>query len=234
MLSWDGLAGARHALWGYSGGAIAAEWAAELQPAYAPELAFGGAAVGGVPARIFDVLRACSGRPCAVHFAPGLVGLTRQWPAIRAFLVAQLRPTGPRNATAFLSVQNLTLTGPQPDFAGQNMSEYFVAGVDAFFADPRVRWLVDRDARLGFHGTPQMPMYAYHGVEDEVIPVETTDAWVQTLCEAGAQIQYSRIATGTHDQVFLGGWVGAFEFLEQTLTGSYKEPLGVCSVDTVP
>lgn len=201
--------------------------------AYAPELDFGGMAVGGVPARIIDVLRACSGQPCAVHFAPGLVGLTSQWPDVRAFLVAQLRPTGPRNATTFLSVQNLTLTGPQPDFAGHNVSEYFVAGADAFFADARVQRLVEYDARLGFHGTPQMPVYAYHGVEDEVIPVATTDVWVQTLCEAGAKVQYRRIATGTHDEAFSGGWQGAFEFLEQTLIGSYTPPVEGCSVDTV-
>ncbi|KAF9893920.1 hypothetical protein FE257_008891 [Aspergillus nanangensis] len=33
---------ARYALWGYSGGALASSWAAELQPTYAPELNFAG------------------------------------------------------------------------------------------------------------------------------------------------------------------------------------------------
>jgi hypothetical protein len=35
---------------GYSGGAIATGWAAQLQPTYAPELAFVGAVAGGTPA----------------------------------------------------------------------------------------------------------------------------------------------------------------------------------------
>jgi hypothetical protein len=35
-------------MWGYSGGALASEWAMELQASYAPELKFVGAAIGGV------------------------------------------------------------------------------------------------------------------------------------------------------------------------------------------
>jgi hypothetical protein len=38
---------ANYALWGYSGGSLASEWAAELQGTYAPELQFAGAALGG-------------------------------------------------------------------------------------------------------------------------------------------------------------------------------------------
>lgn len=49
----DGL---KYALWGYSGGALASEWAAELQAQYAPELNFSGVAVGGLTPNITSVL----------------------------------------------------------------------------------------------------------------------------------------------------------------------------------
>lgn len=38
------------ALYGYSGGANATAWAAQLQPSYAPDLHLAGAAIGGTPA----------------------------------------------------------------------------------------------------------------------------------------------------------------------------------------
>ncbi|KAJ6441539.1 secretory lipase [Purpureocillium lavendulum] len=43
------------AMWGYSGGSVATNWAAELQPAYAPELKIAGAAVGGTVPNITNV-----------------------------------------------------------------------------------------------------------------------------------------------------------------------------------
>ena len=47
---------ATYQMWGYSGGALATEWAAELQPTYAPELNFAGAAIGGLTPNITSVL----------------------------------------------------------------------------------------------------------------------------------------------------------------------------------
>lgn len=44
------------AMWGYSGGALATEWAAELQPMYAPDLSFAGAAMGGLTPNVTSVL----------------------------------------------------------------------------------------------------------------------------------------------------------------------------------
>lgn len=46
----------RYALWGYSGGALASEFAAELQVQYAPEMNFSGAALGGLTPNVTSVL----------------------------------------------------------------------------------------------------------------------------------------------------------------------------------
>lgn len=45
-----------YAMWGYSGGALATEWASELQLSYAPELSFSGAAMGGLTPNVTNVL----------------------------------------------------------------------------------------------------------------------------------------------------------------------------------
>ena len=58
-----GLSGAATptALMGYPGGALASQWANEVQPTYAPELKFAGVAAGGVPADIEYVARRIDG-----------------------------------------------------------------------------------------------------------------------------------------------------------------------------
>lgn len=45
-----------YATWGYSGGALATEWAAELQLDYAPDLEFAGSAMGGLTPNVTSVL----------------------------------------------------------------------------------------------------------------------------------------------------------------------------------
>ncbi|OQD74900.1 hypothetical protein PENDEC_c009G05650 [Penicillium decumbens] len=46
-----------YALWGYSGGALASSWEAELQPTYAPELNFAGVALGGLTPNVSSKLQ---------------------------------------------------------------------------------------------------------------------------------------------------------------------------------
>lgn len=46
-----------YATWGYSGGALATEWAAELQADYASELSFAGSAMGGLTPNVTSVLQ---------------------------------------------------------------------------------------------------------------------------------------------------------------------------------
>lgn len=50
-----------YAMWGYSGGALASEWAAELAVQYAPELNFSGAALGGLTPNVTSVLLSING-----------------------------------------------------------------------------------------------------------------------------------------------------------------------------
>ena len=54
-------AGAKVAMWGYSGGAIAAGWAAALHKTYAPEINLVGVAHGGTPSNLFALADNLSG-----------------------------------------------------------------------------------------------------------------------------------------------------------------------------
>jgi len=65
---------------GYSGGAVAADWASELAPAYAPNLNVVGVAEGGIPANYFNHLAYMDGTAEYSAAIPGeLLGLSRAY-----------------------------------------------------------------------------------------------------------------------------------------------------------
>ncbi|HUY63823.1 MAG TPA: lipase family protein [Acidimicrobiales bacterium] len=72
--------GAKVGLSGYSGGAVAADWASELAPAYAPELDIVGVAEGGIPANYVDMFNYINGTAQYSAAIPGvLIGLSRAY-----------------------------------------------------------------------------------------------------------------------------------------------------------
>lgn len=99
----------RYALWGYSGGSIASEWAAELQPTYAPELDFAGAIFGGLVPSFRTVFDEIDGTPFMGNLPAFMVGVTAQAPEARNFLLSKLKDPGPYNASIFLSVLNMSV-----------------------------------------------------------------------------------------------------------------------------
>jgi hypothetical protein len=65
---------------GYSGGAVAADWASELAPAYAPKVNLVGVAEGGIPANYIDEFAYINGTTVYSAAIPGeLIGLSRAY-----------------------------------------------------------------------------------------------------------------------------------------------------------
>lgn len=175
----------RFALWGYSGGALASEWAAELQVQYAPELtsAFAGAALGGLTPNVTSVLLSVNGGVEAGLIPPSVLGASSQFPETRAFLVSRLKTEGPRNATGFLAAQNYTLGEAIIAYAFQDIGDYFLGGLDDLLG-PVPRMLSQRDGIMGYHGVPQVPLYVYKAIDDEVSVVNDTDTLVERYCNS--------------------------------------------------
>jgi hypothetical protein len=72
--------GAMVGLSGYSGGSVAADWASELAPAYAPQLRIVGVAAGGIPADYFSHFAYIDGTTEYSAALPGeLLGLARAY-----------------------------------------------------------------------------------------------------------------------------------------------------------
>ncbi len=211
---------ARYALWGYSGGAIASEFALEFQEQYAPELKISGAALGGLPPNFTHSWETVSGTSFAYITVSGLLGITNQYPDAYDFLVSQLKTSGPYNKTGFLAAKNMSYTQGFIAFSGQNVFDYFVNG-SAIMQAALIAEVLEENGIMTYHGVPRVPLFVYKAIHDEVTLVGDTDAYVERNCLLGANILYQRNTVGGHVDEDTNGNARAFVWLGSVLDGSY-------------
>jgi hypothetical protein len=123
---------ARVALSGYSGGALASEWAAELQVQYAPELSIAGVAIGGITPNITSVLEVVNSTPFAADLVNGLLGIISQDSAAEKYIMSQLHTPGSYNASSLLAARHQNTTVDSTAYADENIYNYFASGADVF------------------------------------------------------------------------------------------------------
>ncbi|CAJ63594.1 MULTISPECIES: lipase family protein [Frankia] len=149
----------RVGLTGYSQGGGAAVWAAQLAPAYAPDLDLRGVAAGGVPADLVAVGRALDGRGAAGLGLAAAVGLDAAYPELR--LDALLTASGRGVFAAVRTACSLALvTG----FAGRRIA-------DLTTADPMTlpRWRARLAENTLGRVAPRVPAYLYHATSDSLV-----------------------------------------------------------------
>lgn len=211
----------KYAMWGYSGGALASEWAAELQVQYAHELNFAGAALGGLTPNVTSVLATINGTVYAGLAPSGMLGLASQYPDLMAYLNSELFTTGPYNATTFYAAKMESLAQTVGTFANQNLALYFKDGVNALFS-PIARYVLAQDGIMGYHGVPQMPLFVYKAIGDDISPVNDTDILVNRYCDVDATIDYQRNTVGNHNSESINGRARAVDFLTAIFAGTYN------------
>ena len=221
---------ARVALWGYSGGSLASEFAAEMQVQYAPEMQISGLALGGIVHNVTDALDDVNEGPFSGLIPLGLLGLTAQFPEVRAFVVDQLIEAGPYNKTTFLLSLDLTLVEIFAIFANQSIWNYFYDGRDILY-NPLLSRLLQTESILGAHGIPHAPLFIYKAIQDETNSIEGTDDFVQLYCRYGAKIWYQRNTEGAHLPEVVNGRPRAKRFLQDALDGVYEHK--GCTVENV-
>lgn len=88
---------------------------------------------------------------------------------------------------------------------------------------------------MGLHGVPQMPVYAYKAIQDQISKVADTDALIAKFCAAGANILYQRNTVGSHGAEQQNGDAAATAFLDAVLTGTYAETYSTtgCTIQNV-
>jgi hypothetical protein len=144
-----------------------------------------------------------------------------EYPQLFKFLLKKLKSTGPYNRTTFLSAKHMTPISTLRRFALQDIYEYFIDG-SADLQSSVLQQVINRNGLMGYHGVPQMPLFVYQAIADEIGKIEETDALVSKYCAAGADILYQRNTVGRHSEEAVDGDARAFEWLSRVLDGIYS------------
>jgi hypothetical protein len=182
------------ALDGYSGGAQATGWAAQLQESYAPEVKFAGVAMGGTPADPGAVARHVDGGPFAGFEAAAAASLDTEFPEAGIERVANAEGKKALQQARGKCAPELLTT-----FSFKKLADHAV--VPDPLSEPSVAAVLKRNT-LGA-AVPRAPMFNYHANTDEVVPVGQADTLVRTWCARGASIQVVRDLIGEHGLEFL-------------------------------
>ncbi len=199
--------------WGYSSGAFATLWATQLRREYAPDVRFVGTSAGGIPTDIPAVAQRADGDTGAILI---LLGLARNEPESR--LADLLNDRGHR---ALLAADTSACGA---DLA-QKYSDIHVddlATVPNLLAQPAFRKAATPN-ELG--GTaPDTPLYLYHSVADEKIPVAGYTALVDAYCAHGANLTAIHSIFPTHIGAAAGEALGGMNFLADRFAGTPQAP----------
>jgi fermentation-respiration switch protein FrsA (DUF1100 family) len=170
---------------GYSGGAIAAGWAAQLAPTYAPDVQLKGAIIGGTPADMQKVATQMNGSIGSSYFIAAALGVAREYPE----LYGKLNALGRQTARDFKDhcKQDLTNLGLL------SIPLEFLTSIDVL-RQPDVQ-AIFKDVSLGAQ-TPRIPVYMWHGQVDTFMPLDGAKALSQTWCKAGAKVSFTSVFGG--------------------------------------
>jgi hypothetical protein len=220
------------AMWGYSGGSIASEWAAELQEQYAPDLHFSGAALGGLVPNASSLMDNITASSYAGLIPSFLVGMTSQDADAYAYLLSRLHSSGPYNASHFLSVRAMNAGQAFAAFAMQDIYSYFLAGrSDLFSPSSLLAPIINKEGYMGYHGVPRMPVFVYKAIHDEFTNVRDTDVLVERWCGVGLDVKYQRNEIGGHIAEITNGRGRALGWLREVFEGG--EGARGCVVENV-
>ncbi|KAF7563738.1 hypothetical protein G7046_g425 [Stylonectria norvegica] len=207
------------AVWGYSGGSIATEWALEFQEQYAPDLNISGAALGGLAPNTTDVIATTApGTIYGSHAIAGFLGIMSQYPDAYKYLLSQLKTDGPYNKTGFLAIQHMDYDEGHAYYTNQSIYDYF-ENREIMHA-PLIKYALQRNTIMTYHGVPQVPLFLYKAIHDEVVPIPSTDAWFNKVCALGVDIRYERNTVGGHVAELINGDPRVFPWLQSIFEGT--------------
>ncbi|MEV0250133.1 lipase family protein [Nocardia sp. NPDC050712] len=202
-------------MYGYSGGALATQHAAELKQSYAPDLNIVASASGGNGPDLGAALEMANGQATAALVLAAVIGLTREYPYFAEYIDRNIDPLGRALITAKgpLCVQYQSMLLPFVDLKGLLWS---TAGDP--MRNPAVQRVVE-ETRLG-KTVPDMPMFIWHSRWDEILPLGAANTMVDSYCtDPSAQVQYTRDWASEHIVAEVSGGPAALLWLRDRLNG---------------
>jgi hypothetical protein len=186
------------ALSGYSGGAVAADWAAEIAPRYAPELTLTAVAMGGVPVDYAHLFAYANGSKVFSAAMPGiLLGLAR---AYGLPLDRYLSPYGRRLLRA---ESTQCMTSVFGDYPGLTYQRLFKARYRNPFKIRRLAQIFNDQIMGRRPGSPHVPLMIGNGdvdgFGDGVMRLGDAETLARQYCRQNVAVEFHRYGGAGHE-----------------------------------
>ncbi|CAD6889733.1 unnamed protein product [Tilletia controversa] len=174
------------AIGGYSGGAHATAWAAQLYPKYAPSLNIKGQIIGGTPVNLTNVLVYLNKGTYVGFAAVGIVGEYLAYSDINKYISENLYPNG---TALFKQLQNnQCLLQVAFGYSRKDLFSYFKKANP--LADPIPRKRLAQNLLGGDGSKLSIGTIMFHGEDDDVIPFSDATAYAKKQCAKGAKVHF--------------------------------------------
>ncbi|HET9072979.1 MAG TPA: lipase family protein [Solirubrobacteraceae bacterium] len=206
------------AMMGYSGGAIATDWAAELAPTYAPTLDFVGAAYGGIAVDLAHNLTYVNGSQEWSGSVPAaLLGIARSLHIdLARYLNAYGRKIMREVGTSCLESD----LGHFPGLTYQQLLKRRYTNIDQI---PVFVHAID-SLIMGTAGTPEEPLYMgvgnADGTGDDVMIAADDYALAHTYCNRGVPVQFTTYKGQNHGNAGIAFLPSAEQWVIGRLNGN--------------
>ncbi|AMU72058.1 lipase family protein [Mycobacteroides abscessus] len=202
-------------IWGYSGGGMASSWAAEMAPAYAPEIGIVGAVLGAPVSDPGQLAVRLNGTAFSGLTAIGIASLRRCYAGLDARINAHIDAEG-QQILAAASQLDTVRAGAR--FAKQDFNNHCDISLAELLTQPEIVEVFD-DVRLGQH-VPACPMLVIHPQHDQIIDVRDVDAQVQRYLAADGHVSYVRDHCSEHISLMLLSAPLALNWLKNQFRGT--------------
>ncbi|NNH71732.1 lipase [Nocardia uniformis] len=196
--------------WGYSGGAFATLWAAQLRATYAPDLWLSGVSAGGVPANIPELARGVDGELQAGLAMLIVLALTRNDPG--SGMMELLNDRGRAALAQEVDACGVDLV---VRYLFTRMDDY--SSVPNLLSHPVFEATAARQELGG--AIPDVPLYLYHSTSDDVTPVAAFTALRDRYCAGGATVTSVHSGVPGHNPAALVESIGAMSYLSDRFAG---------------
>jgi hypothetical protein len=178
--------------WGYSQGGQAVGWAGELQPTYAPNVKLSGVAAGGVPANLQEVAAFTANSVGSGLGIMSAIGLEVANPGLT---LGTLTPAGEKAVADALSECATELIST---LHGGNFQEFTTTHEtiqELEKSEPAFKQVLEEES---LDNKPvAAPVYHYHGLEDEFVPVNQDVNLHYAWCGLGVKDDF-QLYSGEH------------------------------------
>lgn len=209
-------------LMGYSGGSIATGWAAEEQPSYAPELDVQGIAEGGLGADLRAAFTNLDGGLYGGYGLAAALGMSRAYPDMAQELASILNADGKAFSQSISDACNLEIV-----LRGLFKNSKNLFTVPHPMDMPVIKRVLDENRMGRFR--PAAPLFVYHSINDEILPIKPVDDLVAKYCAAGVSVTYQRDVVSEHIALVGTGAPAALAWLQDRMAG---KPTTGCHTST--